>query len=83
MYYAHHTQSGSETASYNNYSQPLNVAESLGWEDSEVELMERVSGNSYPAEFPCTYSFHYVEEHYTCELSANRPDSYCEVHGGE
>lgn len=82
-YFAQHTQTGETTNHFTTPYLPLMEAEDLGWEESETELMEGDNGNGWSAEYPCTYSFHYGEEHYTCELTANRPDSYCEIHGAE
>lgn len=84
-YTACNTQTGERTGSFYNVNLALLWAEDKGWEDCEVALMEWVPGTAgalilVPAEFPCTYRFHYGEESYTCELTANRPDSYCEVH---
>lgn len=80
MYFAQHTQTGDIAFKCRDPYDALKLAAELGWEECETELMEGDNGNGWTAEFPCTYSFHYGEEHHTCELTSNRPDSYCEVH---
>lgn len=79
MYYGLNTQTGYNTIARMNFWDVIESVEALGWEDSEWVLMEGLD-NPEPVEFLCTYSFHYGEEHYTCELTSNRPDAYCEVH---
>lgn len=82
-YTARNTQTGERTGtSYDPYG-VLNAAALSGWEDCETEIMEWQGDCLRYAEFPCTYSFHYGEESYTCELTANRPDSLCPFHAGE
>lgn len=85
MYYAKHTQTGEESHHWQTFGGTLyEVVEKLAWEDCEWELWEiTLKGVHAKAEFPCTYRFHYGEESYTCELTANRPDSLCPFHAGE
>lgn len=84
MFLVQHTQTGETTIKYNSPYDALTEAELYcEWEDCEVELIEVHNGNGQPAEFPCAYAFHYGEEYYTCELTANRPDSLCPFHAGE
>ena len=84
-YAAMNDQTGARTGTSYDLNVVLDMARGKGWEDCETVLMEWEISNDLqlhliPAEFPCTYQFHYGEEHYTCELTSNRPDSYCEVH---
>lgn len=74
MYYAKQTQNGDSTAAYDDPWEALEIAEECGWEECETELRQVVE-TSIKAEFRCTY---YGD--YECELTSNRPDSYCEVH---
>lgn len=83
MYYAKHTQSGYPVANYLTVQEVIEKIHDLGWEDIEWELWESSNGAHSKMEFPCTYTFHYGEEHYTCELTANRPDSLCPFHAGD
>lgn len=72
------------TGAYSDAWQALEAAANAGWDECETTLMESDTEGfgfmTIETEFPCTYSFHYGEEHYTCELTSNRPDAYCEVH---
>lgn len=84
-YSAQNNQTYKRTGTSYNVGLVLAWAEAKGWEDCEVDLLEWVPGTAGAlvlslAEFPCTYRFHYGEESHDCELTSNRPDSYCEVH---
>lgn len=83
MYVGNHTQTMGATWPCETPGEVAEICERFGWEDSEWELFVHNKGVEYPAEFPCVYSFHYGEEHYTCELTSNRPDSLCPFHAGE
>lgn len=79
MYYGQHTQTGYNTIARMNFWDVIESVEALGWEDSEWVLMEGLD-NPTPTVFYCTYHFMYGEDVVDCELTTNRPDSYCEVH---
>lgn len=87
MYFGKHTQQEVVTDMYTTVEGVTDMAERMEWEDCEWVLMEtsRLGGFDlvYEAEFPCTYSFHYGDMRYTCELTSNRPDSLCPFHAGE
>lgn len=83
MYFGKHTQTGETTDKFIVAGHALEMAEDYHWEPVEVILMETVRRGVHglevvEAEFPC----HYYGD-YTCELTANRPDSLCPFHAGE
>ena len=80
MYYGQHTQTGETTDKYISAEHALEAAEDFHWEPVEVILMETVRQGVrgvavIEAAFPCHYYGDFI-----CELTSNRPDSYCEVH---
>lgn len=83
-YTAQNNQTYARTGSFYDPWIALSSAEAKGWEECETDLMKwKLVGETLTlelAEFPCTYRFHYGDESHECELTANRPDSYCEVH---
>lgn len=84
MYFGKHTQQEDVRTELVATIEGVNaLAEHFGWEECEWELREFHGGFNWATEFQCQYRFHYGEEYYTCELTANKPDHYCTLHGGE
>lgn len=87
MYFAKNTQTNEHTLTFLSVWDALDQAEDLGWEEVETELMEtsQLGGFElvYEAEFPCMYRYHCGTDYAECSVSANKPDSYCEIHGAE
>lgn len=81
MYYGKHNQEEAKTNRYSSTDLVAYEAEEMGWEDIEWDLY--VTATDELAEFPCEYYFHHGSNFVECELTTNKPGTYCPTHSGE